>query len=346
MYKLLIVTVVSALFQSCIGQGQTDQKVTQEDIQVNIVEKVENSQQALSTFIRRIFQDSKGNLWLGTNGDGVIKYDGKSVDYLSFKDGFGGEAIRAIVEDKDSNVWFATERGLTKFDGKNFINLDREDGLIGDNTWSLTIDSHGVMWIGTLEGAFKYDGTTFSLFELPEAEPNELRGVSSSKAVHCIFEDNKGKMWFGTEGGAYTFKNGELKNISEKDGLSNNSVNDIHQDRNGHYWFATHFGGISKYDGSVFTNFTKQGTIQGEEVWSIFEDNKGRIWFPAENFGVYRFDENEFQNFNESNGLTTNAIQSIYEDREGRFWMGGYKGLFRLENNKITTVVKKDLLNY
>jgi hypothetical protein len=70
----------------------------------------------ISDFVRRIFQDNSGNLWFGTNGDGVIRYNGDSLQYFSIDEGFGGVAVRGIIEDKKGNVWFGTERGITKYD--------------------------------------------------------------------------------------------------------------------------------------------------------------------------------------------------------------------------------------
>jgi hypothetical protein len=63
---------------------------------------------AISEFIRRIFQDTSGNFWFGTNGDGVVRYNGDALEYFSIKEGFGGHAVRGILEDKKGNVWFGT----------------------------------------------------------------------------------------------------------------------------------------------------------------------------------------------------------------------------------------------
>jgi hypothetical protein len=56
---------------------------------------------AISAFVRRIFQDQSGNLWFGTNGDGIVRYDGDSLEYFSINEGFGGVAVRGIVEDQE-----------------------------------------------------------------------------------------------------------------------------------------------------------------------------------------------------------------------------------------------------
>jgi len=292
----------------------------------------------LSQFIRRIFQDRSGNLWFGTNGDGVIRYDGERLEYFSLKEGFGGVAVRGIVEDAAGNVWFGTDGGLTRYDGKSFTNFTEKDGLINKDVWSLEIDHKGIIWIGTLQGISCFNGKVFTPFVIPASEPDYTRGVTSARIVHSIMEDSQGRMWFGTSGGAYIYDGKSLSNISEQDGLCNNSVNCILEDRKGTIWFATHHQGICRWDGLSFTNITEQEGVNGTEAWDLYEDRSSNIWFPMEHFGVYRYDGKSFVNFHNGEGLASDAIQCTFEDKEGRLWVGGYKGLFRFDGKSFFPV--------
>ena len=294
----------------------------------------------LSRFVRRIFQDKDGNLWFGTNGDGVIRYDGDALEYFSIIEGFGGVAVRGIVEDQEGNVWFGTERGLTKYDGQSFTNFTEKDGLINNDVWSIVMDSKKEIWIGTLQGVCRFDGKVFTPFDLPETAPDPMRGVTSAKIVHSIMEDSKGNMWFSTNGGAYIYDGESLSQLSEKDGLCHNSVNCILEDKDGNIWFATHHNGVCRWDGKSFTHFTTKDGVNGTEAWDIYEDRSGNIWFPIENSGVYCYDGKSFTNFQEAQGLATNAIQCTFEDKEGRLWLGGWKGLFRYDGSAIFSVGK------
>jgi ligand-binding sensor domain-containing protein len=292
----------------------------------------------ISQFVRRIFEDSKGNLWLGTNGDGVAKYNGNKLEYFSIKENFGGTAVRGIVEDKTGTVWFATNNGIIKYDGKTFTNFTKKEGLIHNDVWSITIDSSGIIWIGTFQGVCTFNGKKFTPFVLPETKLDYTRGVTSTKIVHSILEDSKKRMWFTTNGGAYIYDGESLTNLSKKDGLPHDVLNDILEDKQGNFWFATHHKGVSKYDGKTFINYTDQRVVKGNEVWSIYEDSKGNIWFPAEGYGVYRFDGRKFINFQEDNGLSTSAVQSIFETADGRLWFGGHQGLFRYDGDSFFSV--------
>jgi ligand-binding sensor domain-containing protein len=294
----------------------------------------------ISQFVRRIHEDRRGHMWLGTNGDGVARWNGKDLEYFSVPQGFGGVAVRAIVEGADGSVWFGTEGGLTKFDGASFTNYTERDGLVSNDVWSLAFDRRGELWVGTLQGVYRFDGARFTLFELPEAKPDPWVGVTSARMVRSIIMDRAGRLWFGTNGGAYVYDGKLLRNYNESDGLSNNNVNSILEDRNGRFWFATHHNGVCYLDGEKFTAVTEADGVEGTEVWDLFMDRAGAIWFPIENSGLYRFNGKTFQRYREADGLTSNAIQDTHQSRDGRLWFGGYGGLFRLEGDAIVAVTR------
>ena len=122
----------------------------------------------VSEYIRRIFQDKDGNLWFGTNYDGVGRYDGDSLTYFSTKEGLSGIAVMGIIEDKDGNLWFGTNGGISKYDGRSFTNFTEDDGLSDNYVRSLFGDRTGTIWVGTSEGVCRYDGKTFTPFPMPK----------------------------------------------------------------------------------------------------------------------------------------------------------------------------------
>ncbi len=64
-----------------------------------------------------VFEDAKGNLWFGTIEKGVAKYDGKTLKYITSKDGLPSNYINGIVEDKKGDLWLGGAGGLYKIDG-------------------------------------------------------------------------------------------------------------------------------------------------------------------------------------------------------------------------------------
>lgn len=300
----------------------------------------------ISEFVRRIHQDRQGHLWIGTNGDGIARYDGSTLTYFTEDDGLAGPAVRAIVEDEAGTLWIGTSGGVSRYTGGVFTNYREAEGLPARDVWSMCIDSSGDLWVGTHGGASRLNTAAqrFEAFALPPAPGlDPMRGVSSLEIVHAITEDRSGNLWFavGTDG-VHRYDGNSLTHFTTADGLAGNSVNAILQDRRGDMWFATHNHGVCRFDGTSFVDVMAEAGEQLEraETWSLYQDRAGNIWFPVENAGVYRHDGTSLTRFSADDGRPTGAIQCLLEDRDGRLWMGGYRGLFRLDGEAFVAVGK------
>ena len=128
--------------------------------------------------IRSIFEDSKGRLWIGNNGIGVLLKEGDSIVNFSAKNNLihpnssrnGNkspqgtlEHVFTIAEDKKGNIWFGDrDAGIWKYDGKQFENYTIKDGLTNDFVLSIYEDKIGELWFGMTDGhIYKFNGNTF-----------------------------------------------------------------------------------------------------------------------------------------------------------------------------------------
>ena len=292
--------------------------------------------------IRSIFQDSKGNLWFGTLGDGIIRYDGKALKYHSETEFF--HSVHAIAEDKKGNIWFGTHNGAIKYDGKTFRNYGEENGLsnIEVGRKSILVDKWANIWVGTAGGVFRYNpyadstgGQCFSLFRL-------LPPIN----VKDIMEDKTGNIWFASQdNGVFRYDGKAIKNITEKEGLGDNYAGGMMQDKTGNVWF-TMKGGICRYDGKAFTEFTTKDGLGGSKVWGIYIEKSGIIWIAARG-STTRYDPSipisnpkAFTVFTEQDGIDC-CVQSMYQDRAGNMWWGAGTGLYRFDGKRFYQVKQK-----
>lgn len=339
-----ILCVGLVIFIACKGNDTSRAKIATVSNVSPVPEQRKDAQ--ISEYIRNIYQDKNGGLWMGTNGYGVAHYDGKSVSYYSNAEGFGGQQITGISEDLQQNIWFATDQGIVKYDWstnkqgeKQFVNFSGQQ-FGGKQFWSIYADSKGVIWAGAATGIYRFDGMIWMPFQLPlnEGKPDKFISKNTSWS---ITEDKKGNIWFSTNGfGAFKYDGQSFTQYSKKDGLADDSVDDILEDSKGNMWFGTRFGGVSRYDGKTFTNYTSMDSIGDNEVCDIYEDSAGNIWFSSEGYGVYKFDGASFTNYRKEQGLGVRAVQTIFEDQKGRLWVGGGGGLYRLEDGTFVNVKK------
>ncbi len=308
----------------------------------------------VSQYFRSIFQDSKGNLWFGSLGEGVVRYDEKTLTYFSNPDGFISNSVFAINEDKDGNMWFGTDQGVYKYDprqtvGKTFRNYNQKDGLnhLDISRKSILVDKSGTVWVGTHGGVYRYDpeadskgGQSFSLFRL--LPPINVSG---------IMEDKAGNIWFASSNqGVFRYDPGQavgetIVNFNEKEGLGENYAGGMAQDKAGNMWF-TMKNGICKFDGQAFTEYTPKDGLGGTEFWGIIIEESGIIWITARG-STTRFDPSvplpnpkAFTVFTPADGLNC-CVQSMYQDRSGNMWWGTGQGLYRFDGKRFYQVKKK-----
>ena len=80
------------------------------------------------------FKDKSGNLWFGTDGGGVSKYDGQSFTTFSTSQGLANYTVWSITQDKTGNLWFGTQGGgVSKYDGHSFTTFSTSQGLANNN---------------------------------------------------------------------------------------------------------------------------------------------------------------------------------------------------------------------
>jgi ligand-binding sensor domain-containing protein len=84
-------------------------------------------------FVRTMYQDRNGNYWFGTNGDGIIRYDGRTLEKITIAGLLPNFRVFEIVEDREGNIWFGTSEGLLKNDGLKFETFLLKEGLMHVN---------------------------------------------------------------------------------------------------------------------------------------------------------------------------------------------------------------------
>lgn len=289
----------------------------------------------ISEYVRNLFEDSRGHLWIGSNGEGVFRYDGSALTQFDTGDGLAGGQNTGFLEDDQGHVWMASDGGVSRFDGRAFASYTSAHGLSSDRVWHIFRDRDGVLWAGTAAGLCTFDGERFAPFEWPA-----LPGFPTPRVVWSTAQAPDGALWFATDHGVRILENGELRALLAPDGPGDERIGEIVFDREGHVWIPTSESGIYRWDGSSFLRFDARDEIGGNEVYGAYLDPKGRVWFNAEGFGIYRWDGERLRNYATEQGLGVLAVQAILEDRQGRLWAGGGGGLYRLEGERFVHVTR------
>ncbi len=177
---------------------------------------------------------------------------------------------------------------------------------------------------------------------------SQEQGLSNNQ-IHCILQDKKGWMWFGTSQGACRFdgyKFTVFKNDPEDSTSLNGSlVRIIYEDRKGQLWVGTENGGLNKFNREK-ENFQhpfssgKQAVLKEVSVTSIHDDQAGNLWVGTENHVFLIKNETVLTEIKPTNlSVFTDYFRVLRSDPSGRIWMGTNHGLY-VYNPKTNTSEK------
>lgn len=293
--------------------------------------------------IRSLLVDSRGRLWIGSNGGGlgVAAKIGRRFE-VEFK-GLAGERINAIFEDKIGRTWIATKTsGLIRIHRKRFTYLNTDNSKLPvNNVRCLYEDPSGNLWIGTKGGGICiYNPNDNRFTKLDEyGEP-----VNSS--IFTFFEDREKTLWFGTQGGGLNrLRNTPITTYTTRNGLSSNVLYGVFQDSRGCIWIGTKgFGANCFYpETNKIETITKKDGLSTNSITSFAETPTGTLWISTIGGGVNRLnlENRRIDVFKKKNGLTDNFIRALYVDPEGALWAGSDNGgLHRFENGRFKVIKK------
>ena len=229
-----------------------------------------------------MLQDKMGNIWFGTQDEGVFQYNGKSFSqHLSNEgqissDGFHHVAIYNIYQEKSGNIWF----GKYRYDGKTF----KDFPVLGSKTSSSDED----------------------LIIKNYKEILENKSIFST--ANSVLEDKNGIFWLRHPHryGISKYDGKSITRLKSKEGFCDNIITAMVADKEGNIWIGSvrkdakgiKEGCISIYDGKTFRGFSTE-KMSNSAIESLFVDKNNNIWIGTREVGLYRYDGKTLTAFSE-----------------------------------------------
>ena len=330
--------------------------------------------------VTSLARGSEQILWLGTDGNGIIKIYPRTKSFGTISTAENGnpynKSVRAFCEE-NGNLWFGTKgNGIIKipeFWSNPSSALPKENFLAPEQldnnaVYALKKGSDDLIYIGT-------DGKGIGIYDLKNRKFHKwasIRGHDSYTefgSVYAMLQDTDHSLWLGTSGyGLIHLKINRdgAGNLSlaflEKYAFNNNNTgpaNDIiyalADGGDNKLWIGCRYGGLSLLDKrtrnfKTFKAFTYEGSLSNNDVLSVYKDSKNRIWVGT-SYGLNQIanaagsaDEPVFKKFTTANGLPNNTIHGITEDGMGHIWASTNRGLVQVDpiNGKISNYQQID----
>lgn len=257
-----------------------------------------------SNYFVFVAQDSKGQVWLGSENKGLLQFD------------LGLQAQKVYTYEKGRESGFPSHEAITFFE-----------------------DSSGTHWIGTYQGGVTYFHNQDNGFR----QFNTANSKLTKSSVLPVIEDASGNIWFGTDGGGlyqYQVAQNNMFHYQagavDDQGLSSNVVLSLAQTSDQAIWIGTYKQGLNRLDhktGSIQRfniSHPEHEILAKGNIWNIVEDHDGWLWL-ATDAGLLQFDVAQQQVV--ASWLDDESIRGVYQDNKQRLWVGTFTGLYLMDKS-------------
>jgi len=296
------------------------------------IPQVFNAQKAglLSNVIVSITPDKKGNVWIGTYGGGLARFDGRNWELFtpygygqkSFganwtayapNNGLGDLWVYDLLFEPDGSMWVATWKGASHSRKEGFHTYTMADGLVDKWVYTVEREPSGVLWFGTEGGINRFDGKTWQGWTHKDGLGAPIRQALKRPKKDEPYDEEEEH---------------HLQSGRENQETNPNYVVSSAIGPKGFLWFGTWGSGLSRFDGKTFKNYTMTDGLVGNIINAIEVDAKGLMWIGTDK-GVSRFDGTTFKNFTRRDGLLGDYVFAIAIDDDGHKWFGTFGGVSR-----------------
>jgi len=287
---------------------------------------------------RGLFQDSRDNIWVGTNDNGVVIIEDGNSRNITYKDGLPSMSIRNFAEDNYNNVYISTTEGLAYADGDFNIHRVTDERLKSKRILRVVASSQGMIYGYTLTG------DVFSVVDgsLVQYYSDGSLGIDTITNIYADMSYN-GKVYYGTNTGKLYY--GEFgKPLTEEDRIDVSPLNKIKwiEKACGRLFVASEnqLGYLDENDEfHIIDNLPMNNSIE-----TITSDYQGNLWLASSRQGVMKIVTNNFQNISLQAGIENQVVNTtcLYGDL---LYIGTDNGL-KIIDDKTRTQVENILTDY
>ena len=344
------------------GSGQGLARFEQGTVRSFVTQTFDGSK--FGVFALRFDQD--GNLWVGTDSDGVFRVRGNAVDHYARAEGFSSDFVRAFFEDREGIIWAATSNGVDKFHDPQVTTFSAVEGLGKDWAVGVSASRDDTIWVANAESLDRIEknGAISSI--------RTGSGLPGSQ-VSSLLADRAGNMWVGVDDGLYVFTNGHFRRLPDPNHQPLGLVFELIEDVDGNIWAECAGSGklVRIRDFQVQQEFSRSqiptgrlspdpqggvwiGTRDGE--FALFRDgvlkkfpvgSKASPWtnqiiaeaggsvLAAFDDGLVGLRQGKVQRMTTKNGLPCDGILSFVQDKEKRWWLNTQCGVVEFSDSEL-----------
>ncbi len=269
---------------------------------------------------------------IGTYGGGLAVYDEikDKFEIFNVPQGLADAFVYDVLLMPDGDLWIATWSGANRVKGgkledpaawETYTVENTNHGLPNDWVYGLDLGKNGEVWFATEGGLARFENNQWTNWDHTDGQGADYDLVKA---------DNT----FNTDPATLSSHHARQKiemNLQNVDTAYNpNYIVALEVDKNGIVWVGTWGGGLARFDGEKFVNFTVKDGLSSNHVFMLHEDKSGILWVGTSN-GISQFDNGEFSNkMTTRDGLFSNTVFSMDTQPDKTIWVGSFGGVSRM----------------
>ncbi len=282
---------------------------------------------ALDSPVQALLLAQNGDLWVGTSGLGLARYQNGALTTLGKADGLIGDAVTALFEDREGSLWVGTRDGLSEITDVKFPIFGSHEGSLG-SVHCVAPSREGGVWESSSGGFAHLDGTRVQTYGeeflhsniyiklVHEARNGDVYLVDGDKVITLLSHDRIVKRIPARDWPEALAEDAESVLVNTGSELCRIENGELHP-----YRYAA--GPKPRYDW----------------ITNLAVDHEGAILVSSAN-GFFRVKDGRFTRWSTANGMASDRASFAVEDVDGTVWVGLPSGLARIRNGEVKNITE------
>jgi ligand-binding sensor domain-containing protein/signal transduction histidine kinase len=294
--------------------------------------------------VAALCEDAAGELWVGTQGDGLFCYANGVLRPYRGRMGRLDDSINSIAQAAEGKLWLGTPSGLVVLENDRFVRFTVKDGLVNDFVSNIHIARSGTIWITTRGGMCQFKGGQIIPYPFQTDSPG--RNPESLG----VYEDMSGNLWAFGDTYLVNLTDGKhLNQFGSGDSTPSLRIWSLCEGRHGELWIGTSGKGLYCFSEDKFLPVSLSNGGLTSDVRALCEDREGNLWLGTYGGGLVRLQPRNVRALDATVGLPSQPAVCLALDRHGRVLVGlEHGGLYAGTADRFDrwhTDATRDLLN-
>jgi signal transduction histidine kinase/ligand-binding sensor domain-containing protein len=280
--------------------------------------------------VSRLLVDRDRGLWIGTTTRGLVHASRGQADLFTRADGLSGDWVHALFEDREGNVWVATNRGLDRFRELAVATWSQKQGLASEGAYAVLPARDGRVWVASPDGLTRWTAGRATVYQTGEGLPDNRIGT--------LFEDSAGRILAATLGGIAAFDGNRFVPIRS---LPTRIVYNIVEPRAGELWINDQDQGLIHAIGDKVVRRISWPALGRDDHANalVVDPVRNGLWAGFFKGGVAFLSDGVVRStFGAAEGLGAGRVAHLRLDQEGAVWAATASGLSRIKDRSVTTL--------